>query len=101
MLPCSKEAANSYIADSCGKGTDLTSGVAREMILSLDKEVQLPPHITEEETTEGMKTPVFQSSIHSINFIHLFIVIYLHKYRWYTYDIAITLPLGLFIALSL
>ena len=26
------------------------------MILSLDKEVQLPPHITEEETTEGMKT---------------------------------------------
>ena len=70
LLSCSQEAANSYKAGQVAKGTDLTSGVAREMILSLDKEVQLPHHITEEETTEGMKTPVFHS-------FHSFVISYL------------------------
>ena len=59
--PVARKQQTAIMPDSGGKGTDLTSGEAREMILSLDKEVRLPPHITEEETTEGMKTPVFHS----------------------------------------
>ena len=64
--PVARNQQTAIMQDSGGKGTDLTSGEAWEMILSLDKEVRLPPYNTEEETTGKMKTPVFILQLLSI-----------------------------------